>query len=186
MPIARLAFIAAALLAALPVRAHGPTPQKVQETVEIAAPVAKVWETVKDFGAVARWNPALAAAESSGGNQPGEKRTLTFANGEKLVEELDAYDPQGYEYNYRLKEPNVNALPASSYSVVFKLAPAGTGTRVEWKSRLYRGDTGNEPPENLTDEAAVQAMRAFFQTGLKNLKASVEKTPEGRAYREPG
>jgi mxaD protein len=177
MHIPRFVLIGVAALVALPVSAHGPTPQKVVETVEIAAPVARVWETVKDFGSVAQWNPALKASESAGGNQPGEKRTLTFANGEKLVEELDTYDPAGYEYNYRMGQPNLDALPVSSYSVVFKLAPAGEGTKVEWKSRLYRGDTGNEPPEHLTDEAAVKAMTAFFQTGLQHLKATVEKAP---------
>jgi mxaD protein len=173
----RFALIGAAALAALPVSAHGPTPQKVVETVEIAAPVARVWESVKDFGSVGRWNPALKAAESAGGNQPGEKRTLTFANGEKLVEELDAYDPAGYTYTYRMSQPNLNALPASSYSAIFKLIPAGEGTQVEWKSRLYRGDTGNEPPEHLTDEAAAKAMQAFFQSGLRHLKATLEQSP---------
>jgi len=177
MHMLRLVLIGAAALVALPVSAHGPTPQKVVETVEIAAPIAKVWETVKDFGSVGQWNPALKASESPGGNQPGEKRILIFANGEKLTEELDTYDPAGYEYNYRMSQPNLNALPVSSYSAVFKLTAAGEGTKVEWKSRLYRGDTGNEPPEHLTDEAAVKAMTAFFQTGLQHLKTTVEKTP---------
>lgn len=176
MSVLRFALTAAALTT-LPVQAHGPTPQKVVEIVEIAAPIAKVWESVKDFGAVGQWNPALKGAESSGGNQPGEKRTLTFPNGETLVEELDTYDPAGHEYNYRMSQPNLKALPASSYSAVFKLVPAGEGTRVEWKSRLYRGDTGNEPPEHLTDEAAVKAMTAFFQAGLEHLKTTLGKTP---------
>jgi len=173
----RFALVGAAALAALPVAAHGPTPQKVVETVEIAAPIAKVWETVRDFGSLGQWNPALKRTESTGGNQPGERRTMIFANGEKLVEELDTYDPAGHEYNYRMSQPNLNALPVSSYSVVFKLIPAGEGTKVEWKSRLYRGDTGNEPPEHLTDEAAVKAMTTFFHTGLQHLKAILEKTP---------
>jgi mxaD protein len=171
----RLALIGAAWLAAFPAAAHGPTPQKVVETIGIAAPIAKVWEAVRDFGAVGQWNPALKAVETAGGNQPGGKRTLTFANGEKLVEELDFYDAQAREYNYRLSQPNVAALPASSYSVVFRLIPSGEITQVEWKSRLYRGDTGNEPPAHLTDEAAVQAMQAFFRSGLRQLKTTLEK-----------
>lgn len=164
-----------ALLAAFSAAAHGPTPQKVVETVEIAAPIDKVWKAVEDFGEIAAWNPALKSSEGSGGNQPGAKRVLTFANGEKLQEDLDTYDPSAHEYDYRMSNPNTAALPASSYSVVFKLTASGQGTQVEWKSRLYRGDTGNEPPPNLTDEAAVEAMRSFFQAGLKQLKAELEK-----------
>ncbi len=153
--------------------AHGPTPQKVVETVEIAAPVEQVWQAVADFGGIARWNPALTDSEGSG-NQPGAKRTLTFSNGERLVEELDTYDAANHEYSYRMSQPNVKALPASSYSAVLKLTPSASGTQVEWKSRLYRGDTGNEPPEHLSDEAAVAAMSGFFQKGLAQLKSQLQ------------
>ncbi|BBA33386.1 MxaD protein [Methylocaldum marinum] len=156
------------------VSAHGPTPQKVVESVEINLPIEKVWERIKDFGALGQWNPAIAKSESEGGNKPGEKRTLTFPNGESLVEELDFYDAGAYEYDYRLKDFNVKAMPASSYSAVLKLTPAEQGTKVEWKSRLYRGDTSNFPPDELNDEAAVQAMQAFFNTGLQNLKRIAE------------
>lgn len=175
LKLVRPVLAGAAFLAAFSAAAHGPTPQKVVETVEIAAPIDKVWQAVEDFGGIALWNPALKASEGHGGNQGGAKRVLTFANGEKLQEELDTYDAAGHEYGYRMSNPNTAALPASSYSVVFKLTPSGQGTQVEWKSRLYRGDTGNEPPPNLTDEAAVEAMRNFFQAGLKQLKAELEK-----------
>ncbi|NJD08137.1 MAG: SRPBCC family protein, partial [Methylococcaceae bacterium] len=69
---------------------------------------------------------------------------------------------------------NVKALPASSYSAVLRVTAAGSGSRVEWKSRLYRGDTGNEPPETLNDEAAVKAMQSLIRTGLDQLKTTVE------------
>lgn len=155
------------------VSAHGPTPQKVAETIEIAAPVDKVWQAVAEFGGIARWNSALTGSEGQS-NQPGSKRTLTFSNGEQLVEELDTYDGANHEYSYRMSQPNVKAMPASSYSAVFKLTPSASGTQVEWKSRLYRGDTGNEPPENLSDEAAVSAMSVFFKKGLAQLKTQLQ------------
>ena len=136
----------ATLLVAPTLWAHGPTPQKVVETVEINAPADKVWEVIKDFDGIARWNPALSKSEGTSANQPGEKRTLTFANGEQLVEDLDSYDAAGHEYSYRMGKENVKALPASSYSAVLKLTPAGAGSTLEWKSRLYLRDTGNGHP----------------------------------------
>ncbi len=45
---------------------------------------------------------------------------------------------------------------------------------VKWKSRFYRGDTGNSPSKNLNDESAVKAMKKFIQNGLKGLKKSLE------------
>ncbi|CAL1238794.1 SRPBCC family protein [Candidatus Methylocalor cossyra] len=177
MGIVHWLLIGAAWLRVPAALAHGPTPQKVVETVEIAAPIGRVWQAVADFGAIASWNPALKASTGAGGNQPGGKRLLTFGNGEQLEEQLDSYDPTQYEYSYRMTRPNVAALPASSYSAVLRLTPLGERTRVEWKSRLYRGDTGNEPPEHLSDEAAVRAMTGFFRAGLDQLKTTLERAP---------
>lgn len=152
--------------------AHGPTPQKVIESVEIEAPAEKVWAIASQFGDIAKWQPALKASE--GGDRPGDKRTLTFPNGEQLIEELDAKDEAAREYVYRLSKENVKALPASSYSVTFKIVPQGKSVSVEWKSRLYRGDTGNFPADDMNDEAATKAMQDFFRSGLQNLKKIVE------------
>lgn len=168
-----IAWLATILFAPL-VLAHGPTPQKVVEAVEIAVPVEQVWNAVEDFAAIARWHPALVASEGSGGNAPGAQRTLRFRNGEELVEELDGYEEAKREYAYRLRRENLKALPASSYSAVFKVTATGNGARIEWKSRLYRGDTGNMPPEELNDEAAVRAMQSFFRSGLEHLKKMLE------------
>ena len=65
--------LACLLLGALSLTAsaHGPTPQKVDETIEIAAPPAKVWELVKDFGAISSWSPAVTKSEGTGGNGTG-------------------------------------------------------------------------------------------------------------------
>jgi mxaD protein len=167
-------LLPALLLVSSTLHAHGPTPQKVQEIVDIAAPADQVWAVVKNFGDLARWNPALTKSEGSGTNGPGGRRTLTFPNGEQLVEDLDTLDDQAHEYSYRLAKDNVKALPASSYSAVLRVTAAGSGSRVEWKSRLYRGDTGNEPPESLNDEAAVKAMQGLFRSGLDQLKKTVE------------
>ncbi|WP_054774322.1 SRPBCC family protein [Methylogaea oryzae] len=169
-----LPMLAACLVFAIPADAHGPTPQKVDETVEIAAPPEKVWAVVKDFAGIAQWNPAVSRSTGEGGNSQGAHRTLVFANGEPLAEDLDFYDEAGHEYRYRLRAPNVKALPASSYSATLKLTPVDGKTSVSWKSRLYRGDTGNFPPDELNDEAAVNAMRHLVRTGLDRLKQLLE------------
>lgn len=174
MRILALAMTLAFTFAMKPALAHGPTPQKVVEKVEIAAPVEKVWALVRDFSAIAAWNPALKSAAGEGGNGLGARRALMFPNGESLTDELDAYDAASYEYSYRLGKDNVKALPASSYSAVLRLTQVGDKTLVEWKSRLYRGDTGNFPADDMNDEAAVKAMQSFFRTGLENLKKTLE------------
>ena len=166
-----------ALILPLVTMAHGPTPQKIVETIEIAAPVDKVWSIAGDFGGVSQWNSLLKSSEASNGNQPGSTRTLVFANGEALKEDLDSYDAAKHEYQYRMGNPNLKAMPASSYSVVFRISATEKGSHVEWKSRAYRGDTGNEPPDSMNDEAITSALQKFFATGLGELKAQAENTP---------
>ena len=61
------------LLIGAPASAHGPTPQKVEESIEIAAPPDAVWNIVKDFGGIANWNPALTKSEGKGGNGSGAR-----------------------------------------------------------------------------------------------------------------
>jgi len=168
----KLAFALTLALFSASAFAHGPTPQKVVESIEINAPVDKVWAVAGQFSGISKWNPALKASE--GGNKQGDKRTLTFNNGEQVVEELDALDEAAHEYTYRLAKDNVKAIPASSYSATFRVTPAGQGVKVEWKSRLYRGDTGNFPADDMNDEAAVKAMQDFFKGGLEKLKKTVE------------
>lgn len=159
-------------MAAAPGFAHGPTPQKAEEKITIAAPPAKVWAALKEFGDVS-WNPAITKVAASGGNEPGATRTITLKTGE-LVEGLDEYNDKDMSYGYRLSTENVQAFPVSFYSATIAVTPAGDGSEVTWIGRFYRADTSNFPPENLNDEAAVKAMTEFMQEGLKGLKAKVE------------
>ena len=160
----------------LTAQAHGPTPQKAKESITLNAPVAKVWEAVKQFDAIANWHPDLKKSEGNGVNQSGGKRTLTFRNDQTMVEELDYYSDQDHEYSYRLKTENTQAFPTSSHTVELKVShgDSADSSVVTLKSRFYRGDTGNTPPENLSDEAAVKAMTEFFKNGLNGLKSKVE------------
>lgn len=157
--------------------AHGPTPQKAKESVTINAPVSTVWETVKVFDDIVNWHPDVKQSIGDGKHESGGKRTITLQNDGELVEELDFYSDKDHEYSYRLKTENVQAFPASSYSVTLQVTPGSdtSNSTVVLKSRFYRGDTGNTPPENLNDESAVKAMNAFFKNGLDGLKQKLEK-----------
>ena len=168
------ALLACAATAAL---AHGPTPQKVNRSVVIAAKPAAVWTVVGDFGRIAGWNPALQASEGVVGDKPGDaegSRTLTFPNGAKLAESLDEWNGQAMRYSYRMSDPELKALPVSSYSATLSVSPEGDGSKVTWTGRFYRGDTGNEPPDALSDAAGRLAMDAYFGDGLAGLKAKLE------------
>ena len=154
--------------------AHGPTPQKVDQSVTIRAKPDAVWTVVGPFGGIGGWHPDVAKVEATGGDAEGAVRRVTLRNGGVLVESLDEWKVDGRTYSYRMSEPDLNALPVSSYSATLTVTPDGDGSKVAWIARFYRGDTGNEPPENLGDEAGRAAMNRYFADGLKGLKAAVE------------
>ena len=154
--------------------AHGPTPQKADEKIPIAAPPSAVWEVIKEFGSIGDWHSGLAKVAAEGGNKEGATRTLTLKSGGDIVESLDAYNEKEMSIEYRLLKENVDAFPVSFYSDQISVRPADGGSEVEWTSRFYRADTTNEPPEDKNDEAATKATTDFFQAGLAGIKAKAE------------
>lgn len=156
--------------------AHGPTPQKVDETVTIKASPAAVWKVVRDFGGLSGWHAAVAASIGDGGTAIGATRTFKLKSGGELVDSLDEFDDAAKSYSYRLAKENVEAFPVSFYSDTLTVKATGDGSKVEWIGRFYRGDTGNYPSETQDDAAAEAAMRKFFRAGLESLKARFEGT----------
>lgn len=166
-------FFLMLFLVSLGVNAHGPTPQKADESIIINAPIDKVWVAIKNFDKISDWHPDVQASTGDGQNKSDGERILTLSNGE-IKESLDYYSDADHEYSYRLKTENTEAFPVSSYTTSIQLIEEGDKTKVKWKSRFYRGDTGNTPSEKLNDEAAVKAMKGFIQNGLKGLKETLE------------
>ncbi|MGU3538802.1 SRPBCC family protein [Methylobacterium sp. A54F] len=164
------------LLAASAALAHGPTPQKVAQSIVIKAKPDAVWRVAGPFGALSGWHPDVERGTATG-DAPGATRTLTLRGGGTLRESLDERKDAERSYSYRMSEPDLKALPVSSYSATLALAPEGEGTRVSWSGRFYRGDTGNEPPDELNDAAGKAAMERWFGDGLKGLKAKLEAQP---------
>lgn len=173
-----LLFAMAAFAVAVPAAAHGPSRQKVTETVEIAAPPDAVWARVGHFGDMS-WHPAVAATEATQGDEVGSIRVLSLGapDGPTITEELYKYDAVKMTYSYRINEVDVSVLPVTNYSSHIAVKPgAEGGSTVEWRGAFYRGFPNNDPPPELNDEAAVKAVTDIYRTGLDALKRDVEAT----------
>ena len=168
--LSHLVAVIVLLASLMPAGAHGPTPQKADESITIAAPPEAVWKVLADFPAIAAWHPLVKKAAPT---EDGSGRVLTLEKGE-ITEGLDEADEAARRLAYRLSTENVEALPVSFYTATIELKPVASGTEVDWSARFYRADTTNEPPETLNDEAAVAAMTDYIRQGLAGLKAKVE------------
>ena len=172
---AALALAVLGASTAAPSDAHGPTRQKVVETIRIEAPAAIVWARVKNFDALKAWHPAVEASPADQGNSEGSVRQVSLKGGGTLVETLERYDDAAMRYSYRAKDGG--ALPVTNYTSTISVSGDGTSAVVEWRGAFYRGYPNNDPPPDKNDEAAVKAVTAVYQSGLANLKKLIE-TPQ--------
>jgi hypothetical protein len=171
---------AASLLIALAVAAglafaHGPTRKKVSLDQAIAAPPEAVWVAVGNFQDMS-WHPAVAKTEGQGGSVPGATRTLTLTGGGQIFEKLEKYDAEKHSLNYRIERVDPKVLPVTNYASWISVAPGPEGgSVVTWKGAFSRGDPNNDPPSDMNDQAAVDAVTGVYKAGLDNLKVLVEK-----------
>ena len=176
----RILLTAAALALVLPLTAlaHGPTRQKVTETITIDAPPEQVWQHISDFSTVEDLLPMVESTEMESGEptEPGAIRVLTLKGGGQVREELKKYQPEKMSFSYRipLKDHDMSTLPVSNYSSTLSVSPDGDGSKVTWKGAFYRGYMNNNPPPELNDEAAVEAVTGLYKAGLEHLKQVAE------------
>ncbi len=169
-----LALACAFLLVPSLAMAHGPSRQKVVETVEINAPADKVWAKIGNFQDMS-WHPAIEKTEGQGGNEKGATRKLTLKGGATIDESLEKHDDAEMMYFYRISKVDVKVLPVTNYSSWLTVKPGEGGKcTVEWKGAFYRGDPLNDPPPALSDDAAIKAVTGVYRAGLDALKVSFE------------
>lgn len=168
------ALLAIAVLAPVAAEAHGPTRQKVVAKIEINAPLDKVWAAVGNFQDMS-WHPAIGKTEGTGGNATGATRTLTLAEGGgQIFETLTKYDDGAHTLGYEITKVDVKVLPVTNYSAHMTVTGSGDKSTVEWRSAFYRGYINNDPPPELSDEAAVKAVTGVLESGLAGLKKKLE------------
>jgi mxaD protein len=152
--------------------AHGPTPQKTDESVLVNLSPEVVWKKLSEPCAIQDWHPSVTTCEAPEQN----KRVLTLKSGGKIYEEFDEVLASEMKISYRLgANSDTKAMPVSSLNGRISIKAEGSGTRVSWMVRYYRVDTTNEPPPGTDDEAARNAVNAYVKQGLANLEASSPK-----------
>ncbi|MEM7465616.1 MAG: SRPBCC family protein [Pseudomonadota bacterium] len=161
--------------------AHGPSRQKVTKEIVVDRPASEVWAIVENFCAIKDWHPAIFSAECdpSKGQEIGATRVLTVAEegGPQIHEELQKFDAEKMMLKYKITKTDNAVLPVTTYSAFLSVAANDDGTStVKWRGGFYRAYPNNNPPENLSDEAAVNAVTGVYDAGLANIKVIAEKT----------
>ncbi len=166
--------IFAANLLSFSVLAHGPTRQKVIESIDINAESVLVWKKISDFKNF-DWNPDVTESKAKN-NDVGSERILKFKNGIEIVQKLEKVNQEKKLITWRLIKTDNKLLPVNSYAAKILVKSEKTGTSiVTYKAGFYRGFMGNDPPEELNDENSKKKVEEFIKKSLKGLKESLEK-----------
>ena len=122
------------------------------------------------------WLPPVSKTEGQKGNDIEATRRLTLTTGATVDEELYKYDAEKMSYSYRITAVDVKVLPVTNYSSTITVHATGDGktSLLEWNGAFYRGFPNNDPPPELSDEAAVKAVSGLYRVGLEALKKKIE------------
>ncbi|MCJ2141027.1 SRPBCC family protein [Methylobacterium sp. E-066] len=146
--------LAALALAASTVTGHA---LEVTRSADIAAPPAKVWQTIGEFCGIGDWHPAIEKCVLS--DKDGLKvRTLSLKGGGTLKEEQVSRDDKVMSYTYTILE---GPLPVADYKSTLAVAPEGAGSKVTW--------SGTFNAKGAPDTVALDAIQGIYDSGLKAL-----------------
>lgn len=149
---------------------------KAHASTIIAAPVEAVWATVRDFGALSAWLPAVERSSIEDGrasDSVGCVRALHLGGGGFCSERLLALDDSCYSLTYAFVQP---AFPVRDYTSTIELIPVTNGdqTFVSWSG------TFEEAPEDAGKWQQVISTDVYA-AGLAALHGKIGAAPSGKA-----
>ncbi len=135
----------------------------------IDAPVARVWERVRDFNALPRWHPGIRDSRIENG-EPSDRvgcvRDFHLQNGERIRERLLGLSDYDYFCTYSILE---SPMPLTDYVATLRLTPVTDGDRTfaEWSAEF---DCAPEAADDLVNGIGQNVFQAGFNA-LKRLMA---------------
>jgi uncharacterized protein YndB with AHSA1/START domain len=142
----------------------------------IGAPVEAVWDVVRDFNALPKWNPGVRDSEIEDGlaaDVVGCVRNFHLGDGTHVRERLLSLDDSRYSFSYNFETP---AFPVENYVAGMELIPVTktNETFVQWWA------TFDEAPADKGKYVDIVST-AVFAAGLDALaeKAQGHPAPEG-------
>jgi uncharacterized protein YndB with AHSA1/START domain len=151
----------------------------------IEAPVETVWATIRDFGALASWHPALALSEIEGGGDPdvvGCIRRLELQGGGSARERLLMLDDSRYSFAYNFETP---AFPIDNYVATVELIPVTNGdkTFAQWTGTFDPRPEETEDFADIIGTAVFASGWAALAERLKGAPAPAEAGPRWQGFR---
>lgn len=132
---------------------------RVEEEIE-AAP-EKVWELVREFGGIKKWNDGIDSVEVEGSGV-GSVRTIKMG-GIEIQERLEHLDDTGRSFSYSIVG---GPVPVENYLASMTIADAGSGrAKVTWQ--------GSFDAKDAPEEDCAKLFTGVYQGGLAALRKAL-------------
>ena len=151
---------------------HGPSRQKVSESIEINATTEDVWKVVSNFSEF-KWNNIIENVTATN-NEIGSERIIKLKSGGIIKQKLEKINNEKMMISWRVIETDNSTLPVNSYGAKLFVKSEKDKTKVLYKTGFYRGFMGNDPPPELNDENSKKLVKNFVTENLKGLKKIIE------------
>ena len=178
----QLTKIALGFILPFAVFAHGPTPQKADESVIIPASVEKVWAVIKQFDGLNKWHPDVTGVKlenridaESGKEMP--YRLVTLKNGTMFLEKLREANDADMKLDYKMVDGKESTIAVSNYRTVaqVKAAPTAGQSIVTLPARFYNKANTLEAPAGADNPAANKAINELYDAAAVGLQKALEK-----------
>ncbi|MEM8489271.1 MAG: SRPBCC family protein [Pseudomonadota bacterium] len=123
--------------------------------------VDELWAILSDFGDTGKWSGRPKDACVQEGKGLGSLRTLTLADGNEIVDRLEAESE--YSYSYSVVSGN---LPWERYKATMAVQPLADG------SSLFTW-TGEFEPKGMTEEKCVAFTESVYAAGIAMMKERI-------------
>jgi len=141
----------------------------VHRSTILDAPIAAVWELLRDFNGHDRWHPAVRRSALEAGrktDQVGAVRNFVLSTGEQVRERLLAMSDRDHSFRYTIVDSDV---PLMNYVAEVTLKPVTDGNRTFW-SWSSKFDT----PRGREEELSTLVEKGVYEAGFDAIRARVE------------
>ncbi len=124
-------------------------------------PTDQLWALIGDFGDTGKWSGRLPEGCVQEGEGIGALRTLTLADGRKIVDRLEAQTANSYSYSI-VTAP----LPYEAYraTMAVELIDAAS-SRFTW--------TGEFEPEGMSEDEAIAFTKSIYAMGIELMQKTL-------------
>ena len=155
-------------------------PDRIERTVEIGHPPARVWAALTTAEGLGTWFGNTATIDL----RPGGAAQMTWTSGDKASMRIERVEePTVFGFTW-----GINGLPDDDPRrtyVEFTLEPTGTGTRLDRRRIRLRATAGRQPPQGLRRQHRGLGQRAGRAGRVPRCQRGLTSRPSPRRSSPP-